>query len=172
MPSSRASLHLPQELQGISVHKLLLYPPGKAGAALPEPPPERFAAGRSEKQETQNPGCVQKPSQTLKQSGQGVVRSLQTLPLRISCLSGLLGGLANLSQSRLKLEGLNWQGESSTEQDACEGSRQGNAPRKVSSREKAPEIPPGAEVFLLTDQKQNSKKDGIKSPGRRKEVKP
>lgn len=27
-------------------------------------------------------------------------------------------------------------------------------------------------VFLLTDQRQNSNKDGIKSPGGRKEVKP
>lgn len=45
------------------------------------------------------------------------MRSLQTLPLRISCFSRLLGGLANLLQSGLKLEGLSYscQGETSTE---------------------------------------------------------
>lgn len=151
MPSSRASLHLPQELQGKTAVIPLLYPQGKLvtrAAGLPQPPPEHFAAGRFEKQETQKPGCAQKLSQTGKQSGQGVVRSLQTLPLRISCLSRMLGRLANLLQSTLKLESLNsCQGETSTERDASEGNSHGNSPQKVFSREKALEMPPGAQFF-------------------------
>lgn len=62
-------------------------------------------------------GCAQKPSEAGKETGQGVVKSFQTLPPRISCLLRLLGGLANLLQSRLKLEGLSYscQGKSSME---------------------------------------------------------
>lgn len=140
MPSLRASLRLPQELRAIAVerfcHKLLLHPQSKwvlRVAGLREPPPGTLLlvckAGGSK-----NPGCAQKPSQAGKETGQGAVRSSQTLPPRISCLLRLLGGLANLLRSRLKLEGLSYscQGKTSTElSPSCvRGSRHGNPPPK------------------------------------------
>lgn len=107
----------------------------------------------SEKQEAQKKmGSAQKPSQVGKETGQGVVRSFQTLPPRISCLLRLLGGLANLLQSRLKLEGLSYSCQGKTSMELSPSHVQGEqawepAP-KVSSREKALEISPGAEIFI------------------------
>lgn len=74
------------------------------------------------------------------------------LPPRISCLLRLLGGLANLLQSRLKLEGLSYscQGKTSTElSPSCmlEDQAWESAP-KLSSRERALEISLGAEIFI------------------------
>lgn len=89
-------------------------------------------------------GCAPKPSQAGKETGQGVVRSIQALPPRISCLLRLLGGLADLLQSRLKLEGLrcSCQGKTGWEPSpSCTRREQTwESTPKVSFRERALEI--------------------------------
>lgn len=63
-----------------------------------------------------------------------------------------LGGLANLLQSRLKLAGLSYscQGKSSMElsPSCARGEQTWESAPKVSSREKALEISPGAKFFI------------------------
>lgn len=152
-------------------HQVKLVP---RAAGLPEPAPEHFAAGRSEKQETQKPGCAQKPSQAGKESGQGVFRSLQDsatedfLPLETAGrISQPFTKQAEIRRPKILLPGRNQHGAGCmrgeqtwefTPDSFFHGKGSGDTTR--------------SRVFLLTDQRQNSNKDGIKSPGERKEVKP